>query len=310
MARIAPAVAAGIFGVEFLLRAGLTKKLYRLLKPFSAATRLPAESALAFIAAFGSPTAANTMLQDFRRSGRLDDTNTVLSSLLLSLPVVTKETIAYHIPIAIPLLGFVAGGVYIAVFWMLASALLISVLIVSRKRNKGHNSDLSRIESGGSAPGGGAGKPLPSVFRDAVRAKYRFFFKITGIIAAVTFAVQFLIAAGAMDLFESFVVPIADLFDLPASLIAPMCTFVLSAVAGISYMSNLLKEGVITDYEAIVAFLAAGFIMVPVFQLRSQLPRYAGIFGFRLGGLIVALITVASLSTRAVLLALVIFSAH
>ncbi len=71
-------------------------------------------------------------------------------------------------------------------------------------------------------------------------------------------------------------------------------------------MSTLLKQQIVTEYQAIVSLLAGGFLMVPILRLRGTLPRYVSVFGWRNGTRVIYITTMLSLAASGILLVWVI----
>ena len=57
--------------------------------------------------------------------------------------------------------------------------------------------------------------------------------------------------------------------------------YIFSPTAGITFLSNLLQQNLVTDSQAIVALLAASLLMIPIMRLRRTLPRYMAIYGMK-----------------------------
>ncbi|MGD9158609.1 MAG: hypothetical protein PVG39_09400, partial [Desulfobacteraceae bacterium] len=132
------------------------------------------------------------------------------------------------------------------------------------------------------------------------------FVKMSTLLILVTFFLQILIHCGIMNSLELVLAPIAAVFHLPGVVITPLSVYIVSPIAGISAMSALLKQGILTEYHAIVAILAGGFLMVPIVRLRGTLPRYISILGWKHGTRVISITTVLSLLSRAIVLTLVI----
>ena len=67
-------------------------------------------------------------------------------------------------------------------------------------------------------------------------------------------------------------------------------------------MSSLLSKQLVTDYQAIVALMVAGLLMIPVMRLRRTLPRYIAIYGARLGSVICGLTALFAMLSRVIIL--------
>ena len=304
MLRIGPMLFISIFGVELLMQMGLMKKLEPLGRPLTRISNLPPESTLTFLTAIGSTFAANTMLAQFRQDNKITDRQLILSAVLNVVPFHIKETITFHLPVVLPLLGPKVCLLYVATF-LLAGLFKMMFVIISGRMilRKGEECDLvpevcgetPKIES---RPAENLKERLKRVFR----LRRRLFARIMTIFISVTFVVQILIHVGIMKVFENLVAPVMQIFGLPPVIAAPVSVYIFSPMAGLTYMSNLLHKGLVTDYQVILAILVGGYIMIPVYRLRGTLPRYSAIFGLKTGSQIVTITTFLSLLARTVVL--------
>lgn len=142
--------------------------------------------------------------------------------------------------------------------------------------------------------------------RASFQLKYKMFVRMGMVLMIVTFLVQLTVHTGALNNMEGIVAPLTDRFGLPAATIAPLSAYIVSPIVGISAMSALMKKGLVTEFQAIAALLARGFLMVPVVRLRGSLPRYVSILGWRHGLKAISITTLLSLLARLIVLTWVI----
>ena len=124
------------------------------------------------------------------------------------------------------------------------------------------------------------------------------YIRMLTMIAMITFLIQLLMNSGVLGWFETAIVPITSIFDLPAAVIGPISAYIFSPTVGITYMSNLIDQHMVNDYQAIVSLLAGGMLMIPVTRLRRTLPRYTAIYGLKHGSIICAPTTGLSMLAR------------
>lgn len=130
------------------------------------------------------------------------------------------------------------------------------------------------------------------------------------ILMVVTLIVQLLVHAGALAAFEALIAPAADILGLPAAIVAPVSVYIVSPIVGIGAMSTLLHQHLVTEYQAIVALLAGGFLMIPLTRLRGTLPRYVSILGWKNGSRVLTITTTLSLVARGLVLGWVFLFFH
>ena len=295
-----------LFGVELLVQLGLMRRLEPLGRPLARLARLPAESALTFLASIGSLVAGNTMAAQLHQDKKLSDAELVASAVFNTVPIHFKESVTYILPVVLPLLGLRLSVIYVSAFLLAGLMKLAFVLIFGRlrfqPRNDGHRTlHLLECELDQSC----ADRPWKEILGEAYKAKKRLFRRMIIILSGVTFAVQFLLNAEVMQAFHSLVGPLTRTFGLPPSVIGPLGAYVLSPTVGVTFMSNLLADGLVTEYQAIIALMAGGLIMIPVMRLRGTWPRYSAIFGFKWGSVICGLTMGISWLARAMVLILV-----
>ncbi len=297
-----------LFGVELLMQLGAMRRLAPLGKPMARLAHLPTESAVTFLASIGSLVAGNTMIAQFHQDGRISGREMVLSAVLNTVPLHFREALTFHFPIILPLLGLELCLIYVAAFW-LAGLLKMAFVIVWGRWSQKTGTRPMDAEPWPECPPY-APDCMHRTFRqlvgDAYHAKKKLFRRMILLLAGVTFVIQLMVQSGLMRHFNRLVQPVTDIFNLPPAVIGPVSVYILSPTVGITYMANLLNDRLVSDFQAIVALLAGGLLMVPATRLRGTLPRYTAIFGVRYGPFICLLTMGLSLLARAVILVLVL----
>lgn len=301
-----------LFGIEVLMQMGLMKHLRPVGKPVARLANLPSESALTFLAAIGSMIAAHTMAAQFHQDKKLSDQELIATGVLNTVPFHFKETLTFQIPIVLPLLGAELCLIYIAAFWMAGLIKLGFVVIYGRmKIQKRHGlPDAFNLMECDPADPDCIKRSFIQLLIAAWNTRKKMFFRMITLLAAVTMIVQLLMNSGMMQAFERLIAPMTSLFNLPAAVLGPVSAYILSPTVGITYMSNLLGEHTVTQFQAIVALLAGGILMIPVTRLRRTLPRYMAIYGIKNGSIICGLTTALSMSSRVMILIWVLIFYH
>ncbi|MHC1631459.1 MAG: nucleoside recognition domain-containing protein [Methanotrichaceae archaeon] len=287
----------GLFGAGVLTEMGLMEKLSHKVGPIFAFTRLPEACASTFVVSLGSAVAANTMVARFRDDGCLEDREVVLCAIMNSIPVYVRELFTYQIPIVLPALGLVVGGFYATIFIITAMVKISAVVVLSR---------LFLEKSSCQVPNSRPVEKIP--FQEAVlkafRKERRLFFRIATIYLVMTTLVFALRDRGAFEVFS--VLPLAELFGIPSESIVPLTTYVASPIIGISLLGPMIHSNSITPIQAMIVLMLGSMFMLPLFSIKSMLPRYVAIFGPRLGMEIVTFSTGISVLIRLVLLAVLL----
>ncbi|GAB6147136.1 hypothetical protein [Desulfocicer niacini] len=300
--QVLPAMCIGLFGVEILVQLGLMRKLESVGKPLARISHLPPQSVPAFLTAIGSLAAANVMLSRHYAENLITDKELILGSVFNTVPLHFKETLTYQLPVILPLLGARLCLIYIATFW-LAGFLKLGFVVYQGRRMPVRSDVVDQDTSGSAGTDGGFGRKIVLATVQAFRVRWRLFRKMAVLLSVVTFVVQLLVHVGALNALELLIGPTTDAFGLPSAVVAPVSIYILSPMVGIGAMSTLLQQHIVTEYQAIVALLVGGFIMVPVTRLRGTLPRYVSILGWRHGTRVIYITTVLSLVARAIILA-------
>ncbi len=301
-----------LFGVEILMQLGLMKYLRPLGKPVAKLANLPSESALTFLTGIGSMIAAHTMAAQFYQDGKLTDRELMITGVLNTVPFHFKETLTFQLPVVLPLLGSQLCMIYIAAFWMAGLIKLGFVIAYGRikiQKKHGQPDAFDSLECDPTDPDC-IRRSFVQILTDAWNLRKKMFSRMIILLAAVTLIVQLLMNSGMMLAFEKLIRPMTSLFHLPPAVVGPVSAYILSPTVGITYMSNLLTEQSVNQFQAIVALMAGGVLMIPVTRLRRTLPRYIAIFGVKNGSAICGLTTALSMSSRIVLLAWILIFFH
>jgi len=291
------------YGAQVLMEAGLFKRLEFIGRPLVRLANLPSEAGTAFMISFGSVLAANTIIAKLHQERRIERSEAVLSALLNTTPVYLKETFTYQIPVIWPLLGLKVGFIYLLSFIATGMAKIVFIIVYGRAQLKGakpgefpeFGSRVRRIKSG---------KGLPDILVSSLKREGKTFLKVGTIFVLTTFIVFLFINSNVITGLAGYIGPVTRFFNLPPSCIIPVGTYMFSPLVGASSIGAMLKKGMLTDLQGIIACLLGGFLMLPVFSLRHSLARYTSIFGIRLGTIILSISTGLGMLTRGVFLLL------
>lgn len=308
--RMGSVMFVSLFGIEILMQMGLMKYLKPLGAPVAKLAKLPSESALSFLAGIGSMIAAHTMTAQFHADQKLSDRELLLTGVLNTVPFHFKETLTFQLPVVLPLLGIRLCMIYIAVFWLTGIIKIGFVIVWGRIRSKraAHGGDAFDSLECDPMDADCASRTVRQLLVGAWAARKKMYIRMVAVLAGVTFIVQLFMNTGLLKWVEMLITPVTSIFNLPAAVIGPISAYVFSPTAGITYMSTLLNQEAVTDYQAIVALLAGGLLMIPTTRLRRTLPRYTSIYGLRHGSLLCSLTAGFSLLARIlILIGVVIF---
>ena len=293
-----------LFGIELFMQMGLMKYLKPIGAPVAKLANLPSESALSFLAAIGSMIAAHTMSAQFHADQKMSDQQLLLTGVLNTVPFHFKETLTFQLPIVLPLLGLRLCMIYITAFWLTGILKLGFVILWGRIRLQPAEQSEDAFDSLECDPIDADCYPrsLKQLLADTWFARKKMYIRMLTLLTVITFLIQLLMNSGLLGWLEAAIAPITSIFDLPAAVIGPISAYIFSPTVGITYMSNLMNQHMVNDYQAIVSLLAGGLLMIPVTRLRRTLPRYTAIYGLKHGSIICALTTGLSMLARILIL--------
>jgi len=274
-------ILVGLTVGQIIELAGWTRYLARIARPAFQFARLGDRCSAAFTTAFFSGAAANAMLMEFYRDGKITKKQLYLTNLLNQLP-------AYflHVPttffIILPLTG-TAGIIYFAL--TLAATLLRTGVFMIYGRLmpavSGPDESMAAIPDPKNSGGGSRWAVIWSGVRQKLPGRI-------GRIAVWVVPIYISIfMVNAMGFFESARNVLADYmvtaFIPMESLSLVILSFVAEFTSGFAAAGALLDAGVLTTKQAVLALIIGNIVAFPVRALRHQLPRYVGIFAPKMG---------------------------
>lgn len=283
----------GLFGTAVLIELGLMQKLSRFASPIFSFTNLPDTCASSFVVSMGSTVAANTMVVNFRDSGCINNREAMLCAVMNSTPAYVREIFTYQIPIVLPALGPVVGGFYVMVFIVTAIVKVTTVVVLSKLLLKKNPCKFEETFTEKKVT-------LREAVTRSLKKNRKLFTKIAVVYLAMTTLVFYLRDRGAFEVFS--VLPLADIFGIPPESIVPLTSFVASPILGISLLGPMLSDNGISPLQAMIVLMLGSMFMLPIFSIRTLLPRYMSIFGARTGIGIVTFSTGISVLVRFVIL--------
>ncbi|AGB49635.1 hypothetical protein Metho_1427 [Methanomethylovorans hollandica DSM 15978] len=290
-------IAIGLFGTGLLIELGLMQKLSVIAGPLFRHTNLPESCASAFVVALGSTVAANSMVVQVRNSGCINDTEAMLCALLNSTPAYIREILTYQIPIVLPALGYFVGGFYVGVFILTAIVKISIVVILSKLLLEKNNCKMTDTTTRKKVS-------LKDAIKRTFMKEKRLFTRIALVYLAMTTIVFYLRENGILEVFS--LLPLANIFHIPSESIVPLTTYIASPIMGISLLGPMLSDNGISPVQAMIVLMLGSMFMLPMFGIRSLLPRYISLFGAKVGTKIVGISVGISVFVRLTILILLL----
>ncbi len=272
-------ICAGLAAGQIIEASGWTKGLAALARPFLKFGNLGDRCSVAFTTAFFSGIAANAMLLDFYKEGKICRRQLFLSNFVNQFP-------AYflHLPttifIVLPLTGL-AGAFYFIITFVATLFRTAFFLIYGHIRPSVQKCDLKKEE-----------KELPAQYNkrpeEIVKSiKKKLPGRIINIAVYVIPVYVLVFILNEMGMFNLTREWLADYLVITFMPVEALSIVILSFAAeftsGFAAAGALLDAGVITTKQTVLALLIGNIIAFPIRALRHQLPRYIGIFSPKMG---------------------------
>jgi hypothetical protein len=266
-------IAIGLFVGQSIEAAGWTKYMAYLASPLFRFGFSGNLSSAAFTTAFFSGTAANAMLFDGFKEGKISKRELFVTNIVNHFP-------AYflHLPttffIVVPLTG-VAGLLYFlitfsAMLFRVTATLLFNGMICKKSSSKQVEIEVSQSQKT---------KSDQHFWRLIFKRLINRFSRIAIFVVPVYTLVFTINAAGVFDMIRSYMAKIVTSTFMPIeSLSIVVLSFAAEFTSGFASAGALMDAGILTTKQTTIALLIGNIVAFPVRALRHQLPRYMGIF--------------------------------
>ncbi len=270
--RLISVMAATLFLTAVIEAKGWSRIVAAISRPLMRLGNLGDWSATAFTTAFLSGIAANTMLWNAYKDGKISMKEMFLSALLnVGLP-----SYFLHLPITFAIivpLAQEAGLLYMTITFMAAIIRTVFVIIVGRfllERPETRPQTLSI------APSDGRKASVLELFKKYVTKR------LTSIILYTVPIYMLVVLLRIYGIFNMLQQATAHMLKTNAIPVEGISVVVFSIVtefsAGAAAAGAMLQEGVLTVKETVIALVLGNIIATPIRALRHQLPRYLGIY--------------------------------
>jgi hypothetical protein len=273
LAFIVPSMIVGVVLVNLIVLLGYIRHLTWLARPVIRLGHLHPESGLSFIAAFASPTAANTMLMELYQKGKISKKELFIASMANSFPAMIMHWRSM-LPVLIPLLGPI-GVIY---FFILVGVGLIKtsiVLMIGHFTLPGQTTAMALNEEDNYLP-------LKEAFYQALKGSVPMFKRIVFTTVPITILVFYALHFHLFDHLNQWLKPLLHLLPLPSEALSIIAAQFAGHLAAYTVASNLLVNHVLQGKEIILALLI-GTVLTSITSLRYLIPYYWGIFCPKLG---------------------------
>jgi hypothetical protein len=278
-------IGLGLIFAQVIEAKGWTEKLGVLAGPIFKFANLGTKCSAVFSTAFFSGVAANAMLVDFYKEGKISKKQVYLTNFINQFP-------AYflHLPttffIVVPLTK-VAGLLYFGLTFLAVVLRLVLFLLFGRYFLNPSNCDFHQKESV-SIPENK--KQIQNVFSLVKKNFPGRFTKIVIYLVPIYIVIFLINIMGGFDSVRDWIAGYITITFVPVeALSVVILSFVAEFSSGFAAAGALLDAGVISTRETVLALLIGNVIAFPIRALRHQLPRYMGIFSPGMGAQILLL---------------------
>jgi hypothetical protein len=270
-------IGIGLAVAQAIEAKGWSRRMGVLARPLFSFANLGDRCSASFSAAFFSGVAANAILVDFYKEGKISKEQVFLTNFMNHFP-------AYflHLPttffIVVPLTG-AAGLLYFALTF---SALLLRTAgFAVYGRLKVRPVKEEAFERAATERPEKNGKSVWQAIRERLPTRYS---TILTYVLPIYIAVYLVNALGAFDLVRDWMAETFTVGFVPVeALSVVILSFVAEFSSGFAAAGALLDQGVITVKQTVIALIIGNIIAFPMRALRHQLPRYMGIFQPKMG---------------------------
>ncbi len=281
LARLLTIMALSLWLSALIEGMGWSEVLARVTRPLMGFAGFGEWTAAAFVTAFVSGIAANTMIWNAYKEGRMEWTEMVLAVFLnIGLP-----SYVLHLPttlaIIVPLAG-TAGAIYMAITF--GAAIIRTVAVVAaarlllRPERGGRPQDPTAREGKGS---GGRWERVKALYKRYLTVRLA---RIASYTIPIYLGVMLLqhyhffqwLQEFSLRFFPSSTLPVEGMSVVIFSIVAEFA-------AGAAAAGAMLNGGVLSVDQTVLALVLGNVVATPFRAIRHQLPRYLGIFQFRTG---------------------------
>ena len=278
-------IGLGLILAQIIEAKGWTKKLGVLAAPVFRFANLGPKCSAAFSTAFFSGVAANAMLVDFYKEGKISKKQVYLTNFINQFP-------AYflHLPttffIVVPLTR-IAGLLYFGLTFLAVVLRSFLFVLFGRYFLIPASEAVCPLEPDHGMENKKQIKNLFSIVKRSFPGR----FKKIAIYVIPIYVVIFLInMMGGFDAVRDWLARYITVTFVPVeALSVVILSFVAEFSSGFAAAGALLDAGVISTKETVLALLLGNVIAFPIRALRHQLPRYMGIFSPGMGAQILLL---------------------
>ena len=270
-----PVLIISILIMSLLTFSGYIYKISWIARPLMRFGHLHESLGISFITAFGSPSAASTMLRSLYENKLISKNEVIIAVLSNAFPVMIMES-RTMLPVMISFLGKTG----LLIFGILITARFFQTLIALGIGRKLFSASDSEIDQSVMMKDKLTGVLL---FKKCFSETFNLMKRIIKVTIPVTIIIYTLIEAGVFDYITLKIQFMALWFRIPVEGLSIVAAYFGNYTAAYTVAGNLLSHGTLTPKEIIITILTAKVLASIFFAVRHSTPYYIGIFGSGLG---------------------------
>ncbi len=270
LAKVALMVFGGVILGKVLEEKGWTRFFRYFTRPILRKAHLPLCCEGALITALVSGFAGDALLSLHYREQELTPRQVVLASMLLNLPLFLSF-VPLLVGIVYPLTGWV-GLAYLGTQITASLGLMMVAMGIGRFTFPPVSNGVA--ENGGEKPEPTIHQVLRKASLDAAKVTFRILI-IAGPVMGLVF---YLVNRGFFQSFQQSLASYIRFPGLPPQALAITAAHTLHIAGGAAVAGGLLKAGLVTPKEALLAMVLGNAVGTPFRSLRMALPRYLALY--------------------------------
>ncbi|MFB6185005.1 MAG: nucleoside recognition protein [Haloarculaceae archaeon] len=287
---IALLISVGVYVANLAIAFGAIRKVATLSKPLTRPANLPVEVGTAILATTASPTAGYGMLAEFRESGMLDDTATLVAVTINTFFGFASHIFNFYVPVLIPILGLRVGLMYVGARAAISLAITLTGIVGGALLLGEANVDSEARPDDLDVPDA-EDTTTAEKLREAAENTYG---KLRGIVPrlAIIYTVVVLFTT-YYDLHELTAVadPLATAVGLPGAAVPAITVFAVDTTSGALAIAPLVANATFTARQAVATMLVGGIVSFAISTFKRSIPFQYSIWGATFGSKVIAVNT-------------------
>jgi len=303
--RITVFITAGVFLANVAVAFGLIQFVAGVAGYLTRPANLPDEVGTAILTTAASTTAGYATLAEYRESGFLDDTATLVAVTINTFFGFLQHVLTYYVPVLIPILGTYTGVMYVSARAGISLAITITGILAGGVLLSERNVDRAALDDVDAEGSGGDDVPARERVRNAAAKSAGTLRRIVPRLAVIYTLVIAFTTYYDLESLTALADPLTSLVGLPGAAVPVIVVYALDTTAGGAAIAPLIGT-TFSPRTAVATMLLGGIISFAVSTFKRSIPFQFGIWGPEFGLKVVVLNTAMKLAFITVAVALLL----